>query len=423
MSFEGVAVPAGVVRRKAGSTEMNRAWADLPAAEIEALIDHSRAVGWREALRSVGQRAPFFHKRMADLGLLDWHTLLATDPEATVLDVGCGFGSGVLGLADTYRHAVGLEFLPDRVKYAALRAHEGVDSACSVTRGSGQSLPFQADGFSLVTLNGVLEWAALYAPHLEPRAAQRQMLAEIRRVLDEDGTLAVAIENRFAAESLLALKDTHTGLFFVTAMPRWLASRYSRWLKGEDYRSYLYGHEGYLRLFKEAGYSQVRLLDLVSSYNDYDFAVRPDDTLTYRLLYRNDWIRPFYPSAATLRRMLARLWPSRLGRCNYAYLVVAGNDATTLLDADHPVWELAASVGVGPDRARFACKSDVVGAMSLLSHDGHALTGRVEILPLSSKRRLSLPKQLEPPRFRTVLDTELEGRRVVVSQIADREPV
>lgn len=393
---------------------LNSAWADLPASAIAALIKESRTRGWREALLEVSSRAPFFYKRMSDLGLLDWNVLLLKNSESSVLDVGCGFGSGVLGLASSYARATGVEFLRDRVEYASLRARQETSSNCSIARGSGHVLPFSDSVFSLVTMNGVLEWAGLYERSMGPPECQLAMLREAGRVLQPDGTLAVAIENRFAAESLSGLQDTHTNLFFVTAMPRWLARLWSRLWKGEDYRTFLYSRGGYRKLFRRAGFTDVRLLDLVSSYNDYDFAVQPHDILSYRYLYENNLIRPFFGPAATVRRLVSRLYPRLLGEISYAYLIFAGKDASTVLDSSHAIWQVARNAGLQPDEARFACKSEVVGGMTVLTHDGATISGAIELMPASCREGLALPDQFTRPGFELVADEFVEGRRVRV---------
>lgn len=355
------------------------AWADLSASEMGALIDESRTRGWREALSGVEERAPFFARRMRDLALLNWHVILLKEAEGPVLDVGCGLGSSVLGLAAYYDTVFGIEYLPDRLRYSALRAAQEERRNCHIARGDGHALPFRNSTFSLVTMNGVLEWAALYHDAASPKAAQLAFLEEARRILSEDGQLAVAIENRFAAESVLGMQDTHTGLVFVTVFPRWLARLWSRIWKGDDYRTFLYSLSGYEALFREAGFPRVRVFDLVSSYNDYDFVLDARDTASYRLLYRNDLVRGFHPHARALRALLGRRVPSWLGRIPYAYLVVAGQSPTSALDPDHAVWKVTSRWGLDAGSARFACKGSQTGCMAVITHGSEGVCGLLEL--------------------------------------------
>lgn len=357
-----------------------RAWADVPAAQIEKLIVESRRHGWRAALDDAATSAPFFGARLGNLGLANWHMLLARPPSGAALDVGCGFGTVPLGLADHFSTAVGAEMLPERLRYAALRARQEPWPNAHFVRSHGARLPFADASFDLVTMNGVLEWAALYSEG-EPRSLQVAMLEEMCRVTAGDGVAAVAIENRYALESLLALADTHTGLTFVTAMPRALADLVSRVRLHEPYRVFLYTRREYRDLFMEAGFTDVSVLDLVSSYNDYDFIVRPDDTLSYRFLWARGIVRSFYGPAARVRKALANWSPRLLGGLSYAYLVVGGKSATNLLDERHPFWSVAASWGAEPAEARFACPGERPGTITIITHDGARIRSLVELGP------------------------------------------
>ncbi|HEX6534299.1 MAG TPA: class I SAM-dependent methyltransferase [Gemmatimonadaceae bacterium] len=352
-------------------------WEDLAPAQLEALAARSRAIGWREALDEVESLRPFFVKRLRNLPLGNWHLLRLLPADSRALDLGCGFGTLALGLADYYRRVVGMDALWSRVSYGALRAREDA-RATTFAEGSGLALPFRELAFDLVTMNGVLEWAALYAEGA-PRALQLRMLAEARRVLAPRGTLAVAIENRFAMETLVGMPDTHTQLRLVPALPRAAAGLVSRVAQRRPYRTFLYDAAGYRRLFRDAGFRNARALDLVSSYNDYDFVVDPGDASTYALLWRRGLVRSFVPRAERARRVLARRWPAALGRLGYAFLVLGGDDVSTVLDAEHPLWARAAREGVDAGRARFACQGATPGSLALVAHDGERLTGAIEL--------------------------------------------
>lgn len=356
----------------------HRAWADVPAAQVEKLISESHRLGWRAALGDAAVGAPFFGARLENLRLANWHMLLAPSPSGAALDVGCGFGTLPLGLASHFRTAVGAEMLPDRLRYATLRARQEPWPNAHFVRSHGARLPLADATFDLVTMNGVLEWAALYSDG-DPRSLQVAMLTELRRVTRGDGVVAVAIENRYALESLLALSDTHTGLTFVTALPRGAADLVSRLRRHEPYRVFLYSRNEYEELFHDAGFDDVTLLDLVSSYNDYDFVVRPDDATTYRFLWERRMVRSFYRPAAWARRKLASWKPALLGKLSYAYLVVGGNDTTTLLDERHPFWESAAAWGAEPGAARFASPGETPGEVRIFTHDGERLLSFLEL--------------------------------------------
>lgn len=356
-----------------------RAWADLDAQQLADLLAATRQKGWRQALSDIERDAPFFVKRMRNLALGNWHLLLLRDRADSALDVGCGFGSLPLGLAEYYRNAVGAEFLPNRIAYASTRAAEDARHGCRFVRASGFSLPFEAGSFGLVTLNGVLEWAGVYADG-NPRALQLRMLGEARRVLvPGKGHLAVAIENRFALESVLGMPDTHTGVIWPTVLPRWAANAVTRLRTGAQFRTYLYHPPSYRRLLRDAGFPSARVFDLISSYNDYDFVVDVDDVATYGFLFQQDRVRAFYRLAGRVRRALRQTWPNALRRVGYANLVIGGATVSTILDATHPLWQAVASTGATPGRYRFGCQGEAAGQLTVVSHDGARVTGMVEL--------------------------------------------
>jgi len=353
-------------------------WADPETRAIQALLAESGRIGWRAALDEVAARAPTFARRMRNLGLGNWHLLLAEARSGAALDVGSGFGSLPLGLGRYFRQAIGAEMLPERVAFAGLRAREERCQGCRFVRASGFALPFQAGRFDLVTFNGVLEWAGLYAAG-NPRARQLDMLREARRVLAPDGHVAVAIENRLALESLLGMRDTHTGVTGSGVVPRWVAGVLTRLRTGTPFRTYLYHQAGYRRLFREAGFGSVRLLDLMPSYNDYDFVLDPLDGASYRLLAIRGLQRAFHGPSGRVRQALARRRPATLGALAYAYLVVGGRATRTLLDAAHPFWEAAAHAGVSSEGFRFACQGREPGQLALVVHDGESVRALVEL--------------------------------------------
>jgi SAM-dependent methyltransferase len=355
-----------------------QAWADVPVEKVEQLIEASRRNGWRAALRDTAGVAPFFAKRLNDIGLGNWHLLLLCDPRSRALDVGCGFGSLPLGLAEHFQCVVGAEMLPERLCYARLRAEQEPWPNARFVRSTGMQLPFADHSFELVTMNGVLEWAGLYETGA-PRMLQRRMLEEARRVATDAGFVAVAIENRYALESLLSLPDTHTGLHLVTAMPRGMADVVSRLRTGEPYRVHLYNRRGYRALLADAGFRDVAVLDLISSYNDYDFVVRPDDASSYRFLWEQGLVRSFFGPAGRARKLLARTRPGALGAVSYAYLVVGGRTVTTALDREHALWDAAAAWGVDRGQARFACRGTRPGTLAIVTHDGQRVQGIVEL--------------------------------------------
>jgi SAM-dependent methyltransferase len=408
-----------VAERTLKRTAAASAWADVSDADVELLIAQARADGWDKALDAYATRSPFFVKRLRNVGLGNWHTLLLRARNTRALDVGCGFGALVAGLAASYTHAFGIEMLPERLRFAALREPK---DAISLVRGSGHTLPFAASSFDLVTMNGVLEWAAHYVAG-EPQALQLGMLRQAARLLTPGGVLAVAIENRFALETLLGMRDTHTGLHLVPALSRRLASGLSRLSGQGDYRTYLYNLSGYEALLHEAGLTDVHVLDLLPSYNDYDFVVDPRDAATYELLWRHRWVRSFAPGTAAVRGRLAARRPHWLGRLAYAYLVLGGT-RESILAAEHGLWAALTPLGIEPGDSRFAVNLGEAGSMAVATHSRGELQSMVFLSrqpspanPLGAVRSQGLARhladRLTPAGELEYQDYSVAGYRVV----------
>lgn len=293
------------------------AWADPESEEVRNLIRRSERIGWRRAVRELDETAPFFVERMENLALGNWQVLTGFSESPTVLDIGCGFGSITLGSSSFARCAIGVDVLSERVSFGSLRAKQSGLVNVAFVEANGLGAPFAAGSFDIVTLNGVLEWAGLYASG-DPVDLQRRMLEEAARLTSSDGSVCVAIENSVAAETLLGLKDTHTGIHFLTALPEPLSSTLLTIRKGEDPRVRLHTRRGYRELFRDAGLSSVRVLSLVPSYNNYRFVVLSADIDSHRFLYTNLDSGAFYGPADRLRRFLTRTVPSALPHLTYS---------------------------------------------------------------------------------------------------------
>lgn len=88
------------------------------------------------------------------------------------LDIGCGLGD----MLDFRANSVGVDINPLSVEWCRQRGHEAHLM-------KPDELPFEPDSFLSVLLDNVLE-------HL---AEPRPLLAEIRRVLTQDGTLIIVV--------------------------------------------------------------------------------------------------------------------------------------------------------------------------------------------------------------------------------------
>ena len=354
------------------------AWAEPVEGQVSELLARSRRMPWYLAIDWLRTQHASFAARLDREWLSDWTLLVHPSPGRRALDLGCGFGTLTLGLARRFASVAGVDALPLRLRVAATRARAlGVEHVVFV-QADGHQLPLSRGVFDLAVLNGVLEWAALGCGE-KTADAQVQLLAEVRRMLDDDGVIGVAIENRFALETWNLTKDTHTGMLLIPVLPRWLGSALYRIRQRRRLAVQLHSRRGYQRLFRRAGFSDVRVLDVAPSYNDYDVVIDPDDAATYRFLWRRGLLRGFNPTSHSIRRRISGLLPSLLGRLSYAYLVIAGRTVITLLDAAHPLWAALRPYGISPGTYRFGSRVGSVGQFAIVAHDGENVSAIVAV--------------------------------------------
>jgi SAM-dependent methyltransferase/aminoglycoside phosphotransferase (APT) family kinase protein len=226
-------------------------------------------------------------------GRYAWKLFLDLNPDAQILDLGCGLGNLTHNLAPHVGKAYAMDLTVDRLQFASKRFElfNANDDVTVIAGGDSSFLPFPDDSLDLVVLSGVLEWVGEgdMTPYSEgskgsrllrmltspfgdnsPRNIQLKFLSEIRRILKKDGRLFVGIENRLNYEYLFDRADHHSGLRFGSLLPRFLANLYSIVKSHNAYRTYTYSIPGYKKLFAEAGFPSSEFLGLFKGYSELE---------------------------------------------------------------------------------------------------------------------------------------------------------
>jgi len=190
-------------------------------SEIRSLLLDYRRQNW------AGIQRPEWHARIADdllredgTGILSHVALACTLPaDPTILDVGSGVGSFVVGCRRRGLRAFGVE--PDRIgRGAALTsieiARRRVDEQVFAVA-VGEKLPFGDACFDLVTMNQVIE-------HVKD---QKLVLREALRVVRPGGVVYIACPN------YLRFYESHYKIFWFPLLPKTLGRLYLR-LRGRD---------------------------------------------------------------------------------------------------------------------------------------------------------------------------------------------
>lgn len=208
---------------------------------VERALSESLGVDWsdRESMDSVkaAAMAPVAH-------LLD---------RARVLDAGCGLGAIARWMAWAGASVLGVDRVEERAAVARQRLEQVSGRGSGVAVGDLTALPVATGSIHLVTCVGVLEWVPAVArnAYRQGRQTQVAVLREFARVLRADGVVVVAIENRFGLPYLLGRRDEHTGLRWVTALPRPIARLWCR-VRGRRL-AYTHSRAGMRRLARDAG--------------------------------------------------------------------------------------------------------------------------------------------------------------------------
>lgn len=146
-----------------------------------------------------------YHLHPARRNVLAWVDFAGTEE---VLEIGSGCGAVTGLLAEKCAHVDCNDISPRRSEINATRHADFDNIDIHVCNFTDMDLTKQYD---VITLIGVLEYAESYVPGENPYEA---MLALVRPMLREGGTLFVAIENKFGLKYWAGCKEDHTGLFY-----------------------------------------------------------------------------------------------------------------------------------------------------------------------------------------------------------------
>jgi ubiquinone/menaquinone biosynthesis C-methylase UbiE len=245
------------------------------------LLQEIRSDGFDSAMARLQSREPGVFQFILDPARSDWRYGTVLHPTDRVLDVGCGLGGNTFGLCDQVESVVAFDLSLARVRFVRERAkHEGKTNIQSFV-GDFMSLPLPEQSFDVIVFNGILEWVGQSELFSDPYEVQKWVMKKCFRLLRPGGRMYVGIENRFSYSYLYPGLD-HIGLRCTSWMPRWFARPYCKFRIGKDYRTYTHGKPGYERLFREAGFTSIRVMMPFPGYNDQRLLIPFDDVACLR---------------------------------------------------------------------------------------------------------------------------------------------
>jgi len=136
---------------------------------------------------------------------------------------------------------------------------------------------------------GVLEWVPVSDLNKDPRKLQVEALSECRRVMKDGGQICIGIENSHGLKYMLGEPDDHTGVEGITYLSRDDANAKLQSVRGENYRTYTYDMNGYIDLFKDAGFdpAKIKFYYPIPNYKIYSCIVPVDDIKRIKFIYKN----------------------------------------------------------------------------------------------------------------------------------------
>lgn len=181
--------------------------------------------------------------------LLSWYDF---NPNASLLEIGAGCGAITRVFCEKLKKVVAVE-LSKRRSEIILERYKDKDNL-TIYAGNLNDIKIE-EKFDYITLVGVLEYSGRFTHTSNPFV---DFLKNVKKYLKEDGTLVVAIENKFGLKYWAGVREDHTGRFFDSI------ENYPN-----DIGIQTFGKEEIKSIFKEAGFEKF---DFYYPMPDYKLA-------------------------------------------------------------------------------------------------------------------------------------------------------
>ncbi|MFF2091708.1 class I SAM-dependent methyltransferase [Paenibacillus sp. NPDC058174] len=147
-----------------------------------------------------------YHLSPIRRNLLDW---IDFRKGGNLLEIGAGCGAMTGLLCEKVHQVTAVELSKKRATITAERYRD--ISNLEIIVGNWNDIPFVDGTYDYITLIGVLEYASQFTIGEEP---YHQFLSQINRCLKPNGSLIIAIENKFGLKYWSGAREDHTGEYF-----------------------------------------------------------------------------------------------------------------------------------------------------------------------------------------------------------------
>ncbi|HSM17972.1 MAG TPA: methyltransferase domain-containing protein [Gemmatimonadales bacterium] len=237
-------------------------FAGIERVEFRELLDAIDREGFRMAchgfFRDVGvSRADAFYRNTFARERAAWKFALSVPDGTIALDLGAGAGAISMALAPHCATVFACDITWERLSLLKRwAAYESAGNVTCVCGGDTDRIPFSTNLCDVIILNGVLEWVPADKSG-NPRQCQLNFLREVRRILKPTGQLYIGIENRIGYPYFFGKKEDHTGIRYLSLLPRGLARVVHRMKRQAEFRTYTYSPRGLATLLNTAGFADV----------------------------------------------------------------------------------------------------------------------------------------------------------------------
>lgn len=262
-------------------TENRDYWQIIEKSKFQSLIVEAKELGWQHVVKSYLPSVESQHYAYAR-ERADFRVLLPRLSFNRILDLGCGWGTISVPLAENCQQLFALDSTYESLEFLQLRCQQEKILNIHPVLGDALTLPFPDGHFDLIIMNGVFERVGQVMPHSKVVDCQIQAASEVFRCLHPDGCLYIGIENRWGFQYIVGTPDEHTGLRFVTILPRPLANFYSKSLRKREYTVFTHSYRKLKHLLRTAGFGKFSCWCLLPTYRDICYAISLDEYHGYR---------------------------------------------------------------------------------------------------------------------------------------------
>ncbi|MFC1839032.1 class I SAM-dependent methyltransferase [Thermodesulfobacteriota bacterium] len=146
-----------------------------------------------------------YHLSPIRRNILEWYN---PDKESRLLEIGAGCGALTGLFCEKVKEVVAVELSKRRAEIIAARNRD--NSNLEIIVGNLNEISFN-EKFDYITLIGVLEYSGKYTETDNP---YRDFLIRVKELLKPEGTLIIAIENKFGLKYWAGAKEDHNGRYF-----------------------------------------------------------------------------------------------------------------------------------------------------------------------------------------------------------------